>query len=508
MAFSCRFGLSLLRRTLQKGSLLQSARGPFRALHISSLHESSVTWRRCQVARCIHTRSTSSAPMDEDDQVLDEMIEEETEAYEDMAEDGSHGEDHDMLLQMEPDHTLMDMLSLDVKRRVLQNEPGSLLVVDETRAESFSGMQVIFLGTSAGKPTIYRNCTSHIVRLDAGSLLFDAGEGTQHTITRYANLVGSMERIFITHLHGDHVFGLPGMICHLAPQCKNRAETEGMLHIYGPVGLRSLVRSTLHLTHTRINNYVVHELRPSNCKDPPHPQDILATEVDGVDVWNVADLGDVEVKATNIRHTVSCFGYAIEEKVRLGRFLVQKAISLGLKPGPAYSHLKRGVSVVTKEGIMVHPSQVIGPSLKGRKIVILGDTCDASNIMRIGMDADLLIHESTLLESMGRVAQKRGHSTAGMAGKTAKSIQAKALALTHFSPRLCKSRSAVGNMVEKAKSTFGNDRVFAAEDLLVVSLPRIPRASEVESTRYTEAELERLGLTSPDVRAEGNWGEI
>lgn len=155
------------------------------------------------------------------------------------------------------------------------------------------------------------------------------------------------------------------------------------------------------------------------------------------------------VRAAPIKHSVFCLGYVIQEKDRRGNILAEKLYrDFGIKPGPIFKEIVANAKISLPDGQTIKSSEYMTPTKPGRKIVILGDTCDPKGIAHLAMDADVLVHEATCSDNERNVAIEKGHSTAGMAGEFAKSIRAKNLILTHFSPRNfhtneCKQKGAL-----------------------------------------------------------------
>lgn len=172
------------------------------------------------------------------------------------------------------------------------------------------------------------------------------------------------------------------------------------------------------------------------------------------------------VKAVPIKHSIFCLGYVMQEKSKKGNLKVDVLKSLGLSPSPLYKQLQMGQDI-TWNGQVIKAADVTEPSQEGRKIVILGDTCDPSAITELAMDADVLIHEATCTNEELNRALLHHHSTAGMAGDFARRIRAKNLILTHFSPSKFHSNEfdecvAIRKLVDQAKTAFGSSSVFPA----------------------------------------------
>jgi ribonuclease Z len=333
----------------------------------------------------------------------------------------------------------------------------------------FSGMRLIFLGTSSMRPTKLRNVTSIALQLDGETWLFDCGEGTQNQIMK-SSLISKISNIFITHLHGDHVFGLPGLATQLNTDRRNLPLA---LNIFGPLGIRQFVTNNLRTTssqHTKRIN--ITELLPRGGGPNGITPDIN-------NVYHVLQTEKYTVTAKLIQHSVPCFGWVITEKDTFGALNVEKCKSLGLKSGPEYKRLKQGHDIVLPNGRVIYSKDVVGESIPGRKVVILGDTCDASSIADIAENATVLIHETTLPDEHERLAYSRGHATPRVAGKLARQINAKELYITHFGGSCSGSTDFIETvMVPQAQKAFGKPDVIAAEDFMVVNIPPLKNKSD------------------------------
>ncbi len=295
-------------------------------------------------------------------------------------------------------------------------------------------MKITFLGTSAGAPTRRRNVTSIALQLDQKSCLwlFDCGEGTQHQVLRSPLRLSQLERLFFTHLHGDHLFGLVGLLA-------SRSLQDGVhtpVTLYGPEGLEAYVRGVLEASRTRLQ-YPLHI-------EIVRPGLICSTETE-------------EVFAAPMLHGVPTFGYAVQEKTQSGRFDIEKAKDLGIPEGPLYGKLKRGESVTLEDGRVIEGKALVGQERPGRKIVFCGDTTFTPNAVALAKDADLLIHEATYCEEDHHLALRANHSTATMAAQVAKQAGVQMLVLTHFSARY-EAEGVIGlpGLLAEAQEIFPN----------------------------------------------------
>lgn len=274
-------------------------------------------------------------------------------------------------------------------------------------------MELIFLGTSAGVPTRTRNVTAILLNLQhptqAGLWLFDCGEGTQHQLLRTSFNPGKLDRIFITHLHGDHLFGLPGLLCS-----RSMAGNAQPLTIYGPKGIREFVETSLRLS--------------GSWTDYP-------LTIEEVSEGLVVDDGLRRVTAFALNHPVECYGYRIEEHDKAGALDAQALIALGITPGPLFQRLKSGETVTLPDGRIVHGEDFLAPAIPGKKLAIFGDTAPCPAALQLAQGVDMMVHEATLEYAMEEKANSRGHSSTHQAAQLARDAGAGRLVITHVSSR-------------------------------------------------------------------------
>ncbi|KAM9102540.1 zinc phosphodiesterase ELAC protein 1 [Sarcophilus harrisii] len=359
-------------------------------------------------------------------------------------------------------------------------------------------MDVTFLGTGSAYPSPTRGASAVALRCEGTCWLFDCGEGTQTQFMKSQLKAGRITKIFITHLHGDHFFGLPGLLCTISLQSSPTASKTPM-EIYGPVGLRNFIWRSMELSHSELTfPYVVHELVPTEdqcpageLKDfsyldgadsPPKEiqgRTILLDSVEGSYV--LVNDEQFLVKAFRLFHRIPSFGFSVSEKERPGRLNAQKLKDLGVPPGPAYGKLKNGVTVVLENGIKVSPQDVLEKPVPGRKICILGDCSGVvgDGGLKLCFEADLLIHEATLDDAHMDKAKEYGHSTPRMAAEFAKLCKVKRLVLTHFSqrykPPLLSEEGEIDDIRElkkQAESVLDFQEVTLAEDFMVIDIPK------------------------------------
>ena len=274
-------------------------------------------------------------------------------------------------------------------------------------------MDLTFLGTSAGVPTRTRNMTSIVLNLQqptaAEVWLFDCGEGTQHQFLHTALHPGKLNKIFITHLHGDHLFGLPGLLCSRSMQGNSLPLT-----LYGPKGLREFVEVALRLSGSWT----------------AYPLDIVE-----IGPGLILDDAGYRVTAWPLNHPVECYGYRIEEHDKPGTLDAARLIADGVPSGPLFQQLKQGLSVELADGRIVDGRRYLGPTTPGKKLAIFGDTAPCAAALELAQGVDVMIHETTLEQAMAEKANARGHSSSQQAAALARDAGVGTFIATHFSSR-------------------------------------------------------------------------
>ena len=299
-------------------------------------------------------------------------------------------------------------------------------------------MQIVFLGTSGSWPTPKRNVSAIAVKRGPEVLLFDCGEGTQRQFMLSSLSFMQVSRVFLTHFHGDHFLGLPGLV-----QSMTMNERREDLDVYGPRGTRELVKTLVTLGHFTAGFRV-------------EPRDLR----DGEEV----DFNAYRVRAIEADHTVPALSYVLEEAPRPGRFDVEKARRLGVPEGPLYSQLQSGHPVAVGDRT-VGPQDVVGPPRPGRKIAYTGDTRPSARLAQAAWNCDVLIHDATADTALEEKALRYGHSTGAQAALVAKECNARTLILTHVSPRY----DDVSGILAEARTIFPSTQF--AEDFFTYTVP-------------------------------------
>lgn len=318
-------------------------------------------------------------------------------------------------------------------------------------------MQVTFLGTSSGVPTRARNVSAVALRLPQRSemWLFDCGEGTQHQFMRSELRLSQLRRVFITHMHGDHVFGLPGLLASLG--LAGRPGGQGV-DLYGPDPLERYLKGVLETSSTRIGYPLnVHRVRRAA------EQNLIVYED-----------RDLTVRCISLLHRVAAYAYRIDQKPLPGRFDIEKARALKIPPGPVYARLKRGETVTLDDGRSIDGRTLCGPKRPGVSVVYCTDTVFSEAAISLATGADLLIHESTFAHGEAEMAFQKQHSTSTMAAQTAAEAGVGELVLTHLSPRYAPGNPVTpDDLVKEAQAIFPNTRL--ARDFLTLNVK--PRCS-------------------------------
>jgi len=310
-------------------------------------------------------------------------------------------------------------------------------------------MKVIFLGTSSGMPTLKRNVSSiALIFINKNKLwLWDCGEGTQQQIQKTSLKLSKLEKIFISHLHGDHVFGLPGL---LASRGLRGGKNQQKVQVFGPEGLDKYLKETLNITKT----YIPYEIEIK----------IIPPDLSVGIIWE-----DEEyiVRYTEVNHNIKTYAYSVEEKKERSHFLVEKARQLNISPGPIYRTLKEGKTIKLPNGRIFQGKDFVSEIRKGRKIVFCGDTTYCENLLHLAKGSDLLIHEATFSQQEEDIAKRNFHSTTTIAAKVAKEARAKQLILTHISPRYSSNNKleiTESGLLVEAQRVFPH--IILAEDFM------------------------------------------
>jgi len=300
-------------------------------------------------------------------------------------------------------------------------------------------VKIIFLGTSGSMPTQSRSSSAIVIRRKGEVIFFDCGEGTQRRMVEAHIGFRRNTKIFISHLHGDHVLGLPGLI-----QTMTLLQRSRPLHIYGPEGTAAFVQAF-----------------SSVLGGPGFP----------VKIYEISSSGPVfqgpeyDVRAVEADHDGPSWSYVLSEHPRPGRFHPEKARDLGVPEGPLWGRLQHGEDVELGGGRVVMSRDVVDAPREGFKIVYSGDTRPTEALLEAASGADVLIHEATFDDSLAGKADENRHSTVTQVATLAREAEVKALILTHISSRY----PDASVLLEEATEIFPS--TIIAEDLLELELP-------------------------------------
>ena len=301
-------------------------------------------------------------------------------------------------------------------------------------------LRVVFLGTAGSVPTPKRSLPAILIQRKGEQIMFDCGEGVQRQMIKAKTGFHRKMKIFVSHMHGDHVLGLPGLLQTMA-----LLDRERKLDVYGPPGIKRFLedmRETVQFVLT-------------------FPVEIHEIHEAGV----VCEEQEYFVQAVWANHVIPSLAYALVEKPRPGKFYPEKAKALGVPEGTLWSKLQHGRKVRLSDGRIVKPEDVTGPLRLGRKIVYTGDTRPFKDFVKFAAGADLLIHDATLDDELTERAEEDGHSTPDQAAKNAKKTKAKQLILTHVSARY----DDTSILLKQARKVFKNTQV--AEDFMRIEIP-------------------------------------
>ncbi len=279
------------------------------------------------------------------------------------------------------------------------------------------------------------------LRRESELLFFDCGEGAQRQLAFAKLRYGRLSRIFITHLHGDHVLGLGGLLQSLSLSRRTRP-----IQVFGPTGIRKFIQALSETLH----------FIPSF--------DVIIDEIN--DAGRVFENSQYIVSVCRTDHNnILSLAYRLEEKWRPGRFFPDKCRQLGVPEGPKWKKLQLGESVRLENGTVVTSEMVLGPKRPGRGIVYSGDTRPTKDVVTLSSGADILVHDSTYDDSLMDKAAEYGHSTASQAARIAEEAKVKLLVLTHISNRYKDDRI----LLEQARRIFPN--TIVARDFADIPVP-------------------------------------
>lgn len=306
-------------------------------------------------------------------------------------------------------------------------------------------MEIEFLGTGAGAPSKSRNVSATALKLldEINEIwLFDVGEATQHQILKTNIKPRKITKIFITHLHGDHIFGLPGFLSSRSFQ-----NGDAPVEIYGPVGIKEYVKTSLRISGTHLSYRIIfHEIENER--------------------GQLFSNDHFQVKYALLDHRIPSYGYRVIEATKPGELLVDKLLQAGVPSGPLYGQLKQGKDIILPDRRTFLSSDYVGPAIPGRIVTIFGDTRISKNHLFLAHNADVVVHESTFAHQDRDIAHKYYHSASTQVAKMAKDAHAKYLILTHLSARYLGKNALM--LQKQAEKIF--PKVQVASDLMTYNV--------------------------------------
>ncbi len=298
-------------------------------------------------------------------------------------------------------------------------------------------MQVVFLGTAGTIPTRFRNLSAMALKRNGRIFLFDAGEGTQIQFIKASLSMHKISDILISHMHGDHIGGIPGILQSLSLLKRTKA-----MRIFGPKGINEFIKAIIQTMNFELT---------------------FPVEVIEVNERIIIDEKEFYVECTHAEHKIEVLAYGFFEKPRPGRFNPEKAKKLGV-PKYLWKKIQEGRKVKIKDKV-IDPSEILGPERPGRKIVYAVDTRPCENVLSLANEVDLLIHDGMFANELKEKAIEGGHSTVVEAAELAKKAKVKRLVLTHISSRY----PDTDLLRSEAQTIFPNTEI--AYDLLTINLP-------------------------------------
>ena len=304
-------------------------------------------------------------------------------------------------------------------------------------------MRVVILGSGGAVPTSQRMLPSTVLLREGEMFMFDCGEGTQLQLSKSRLGWARMRAICISHLHGDHVIGLAGLLMTMSLGARSKP-----LQIYGPPGIADYI----HLSQKYLRFGVAYPLEIKEIKG-------------GI----IIDEDEYFIEAMPVKHRVFTLAYRLVEKPRPGRFDLEKARALNIPSGPLYKRLQSGEDVTLEDGRIIHPDEILGAARAGRKVVYMVDTSPFPEAIEFACGADLLIHDGMFDDDMTDESKMRGHSTTRQAAQVAKEAGVDRLVLVHISPRYLSIR----DMLHQAREVFPNTRIARDLDVYEVGLKEV-----------------------------------
>lgn len=290
-------------------------------------------------------------------------------------------------------------------------------------------LSVTILGNNSAVPAFDRHPTSQVVTLDGNNYLVDCGEGTQIQMIKYKIRRSKISHIFISHLHGDHYFGLVGLINSFG-----LLSHQQDLHVFGPSPLQEIVELQLRMAKTTLPfNLYFHTITK-----------------EGI----LIDDSKIEISCFPTNHRIECYGFSFKEKKKPRKIELEKVIDAGI-PASFYKKLEEGFDYTTKDDVLIKNETVTSPAPKGRSYVFCADTKYDENLLTHINEADMIYHETTYLDNFRDKAVERFHSTSKQAALIAKKGKVKKLLIGHFSSKY----PELGEFEKEAREIFENTEI-------------------------------------------------
>jgi len=304
-------------------------------------------------------------------------------------------------------------------------------------------MKIVLLGTSSAVPTLTRGLSCTALIREGDVFLFDCGEGTQLQLMRSGVKRSRIHSIFIGHLHGDHLYGIAGLLSTLHLDGR-----EAPLNVFGPEGLRVFLNAAFRTQDLQfIFKLTVREF-PRGYRG------------------RVLDEEEFYVEALPLDHSIFCLGWRFQEKSKPGVFNLERAQELGIPRGPLYGRLQHGENIRLDDGRVITPDMVLGEARQGKSVAYCLDTQFSERSIQLADKCTALIHETTFGPDAVAMARERKHSTMEDAARVAKEAGAQTLIATHFSSRY--DGRQVAQIRDEARSVF--ERIIAGRDLLEIEI--------------------------------------
>ena len=305
-------------------------------------------------------------------------------------------------------------------------------------------MELQFLGTGAGVPAKMRNVSSIALKLldERNEIwLFDCGEATQQQILNTTIRPGKIKKIFITHLHGDHIFGLPGLLTSRSFQ-----GGEDELTVYGPKGIKRFIDASIAVSYSKLG----------------YPLKVVEFEEDGV----LFEDKQFKVEAMKLEHGIPSYGFRMTEADQIGELKADELKALGVPFGPVFGRLKRGEVVTLEDGRVIDGKDYVSEDIKGRVVVICGDTRFTPKSIALAKNANVLVHEATYEADKEKTARQHFHSTSKQAATVALEANVQQLYLTHISARYLGHQGS--QLEQEARKVFPQTKVVKDFDTFTI----------------------------------------